>query len=294
MYGIGPTFSALLQQEGWNQAAILFIGNSVGICILLILIRARKLSLKVRKNQLLPLLGLGGTSYLVMALLLQTAYRHMLAGLCTMLHFVYPVIVMAAMILLFKERVTARKVVCMAMSLGGIVLIVGIPGRAAGDNMALGAACAALSGVAYAVFVVANDKSAMARLDATVSTFYVLLVGAVLMGLYMLVTGDVAVNFEGRCLAYASVYPTTSVVGLICLAQGVHRIGATRAAIINMLEPAVSMLVSVLVFGGEEVTAFSLVGCAMILASVVVVTVTKAEAGAAPLPQDSQGGGTSP
>ena len=153
---------------------------------------------------------------------------------------------------------------------------------------------AALSGVAYAVFVVANDKSAMARLDATVSTFYVLLVGAVLMGLYMLVTGDVAVNFEGRCLAYASVYPTTSVVGLICLAQGVHRIGATRAAIINMLEPAVSMLVSVLVFGGEEVTAFSLVGCAMILASVVVVTVTKAEAGAAPLPQDSQGGGTSP
>ena len=63
MYGIGPTFSALLQQEGWNQAAILFIGNSVGICILLILIRARKLSLKVRKNQLLPLLGLGGTRW---------------------------------------------------------------------------------------------------------------------------------------------------------------------------------------------------------------------------------------
>ena len=290
MYGVGPTFSTLMQRAGWGPAALLFEGETVGVLLLLSVIKIRGLSLKIRRDQVLPLLGLGGIAYLVMSLLLQTSYRIMLAGLCTMLHFVYPIVVMVIMIVGFHERVTARKVICMLLSLAGICLIVGIPGASADDNVALGSVLAALSGVAYAVFVVANDKSPMAELDSMVSTFYVLLFGAVIVGTYMLFTGDVAVNFSGANLIYAVCYPMTTILGLVCLAQGVHRIGATRAAIINMLEPAVSMVVSVLVLGGSEVTVLSLIGCGLILTSVVVVTLTKGEKGETPVKQGESGG----
>lgn len=280
MYGVGPTFSTLLQRSGWNAATILFEGELVGAAVLFLIIKWKKRSLRLKRKQILPLFGLGGVSYLVMSLLLQSAYRYMLAGLCTMLHFIYPIVVMVLMIVLFKEKVTAAKLLCMILSLIGIFMIVGVPGGETMEgNLLLGALLAAASGVAYAVFVVANDKSAMAELDETVSTFYVLVVGAVLMGVYLLVSGNFAANLEGANAIYAIVYPLSNVVALVCLARGVHYVGATRAAIINMLEPAVSMVVSVLVFGGSDVTVFTICGCVLIVASVIIVTLIKDNGG---------------
>ncbi len=106
----------------------------------------------------------------------------------------------------------------------------------------------------------------------------------------MIFTHDSSMDLSGWNLVYAAIYPATTVVGLVCLAQGVHRIGATKAAIINMLEPAVSMVVSVLVLGGSEVTVLSLIGCGLILTSVVVVTLTKGEKGETPVKQGESGG----
>ncbi len=275
MYGVGPTFSTLMQRSGWNAATILFEGELVGAVLLFLLIKGRGLSLRLKREQVLPLLGLGGLSYLLMSMLLQSSYRYMLAGLCTMLHFIYPIIVMVIMIAIFKERVTASKLLCMLLALLGICMIVGLPGQPVEGNVPLGAALAASSGIAYAIFVVSNDRSAMAEVDAMVSTFYVLVVGGILVGLYLLLTGNFSANLEGANAIYAIVYPLFSVVALVCLARGVHCVGATRAAIINMLEPAVSMAVSVLVFGGSDVTAFTICGCVLIVASVITVTLTK-------------------
>jgi len=264
-----------MQRSGWNAATILFEGELVGAVLLFLLIRRRGLSLRLKREQVLPLLGLGGLSYLLMAMLLQSSYRYMLAGLCTMLHFIYPIIVMVIMIVIFKERVTASKLLCMLLALLGICMIVGLPGQPVEGNVPLGAALAASSGIAYAIFVVSNERSAMAEVDAMVSTFYILVAEGILVGLYLLLTGNFSANMEGANAIYAVVYPLSTVVALVCLARGVHCVGATRAAIINMLEPAVSMVVSVLVFGGSDVTAFTIFGCVLIVAAVITVTLTK-------------------
>ena len=50
------------------------------------------------------------------------------------------------------------------------------------------------------------------------------------------------------------------------------------------------MVVSVLVLGGSEVTVLSLIGCGLILTSVVVVTLTKGEKGETPVKQGESGG----
>ena len=271
MYGIGPTFSAILQRSGWNAATILFEVELVACIFLFIMIRIKRVSLKVTFRQLRSLIVIGGGTYLLMSLLLQLSYRYILAGLCTVFHFIYPIIVMLIMGIFFHEKITLRRFVGIAGALIGIFMIVDVGEQGLDQSMLYGFLLAGGSGVAYAIFVVANDKSCFARLNTLVSTFYILLTGTVVIATYLLATRTFAVSWDGYNPVYAVAYPMSTMIALVSLSYGVHRIGATRTAMLNMLEPVVSMLVSMAVFGGENVTVSMGIGCVVVLLSVVFV-----------------------
>ena len=118
----------------------------------------------------------------------------------------------------------------------------------------LGALAAVASGATYAVYIVSNEKSPAMTVHPLLFTFYVLIGGALFNIVYLSFTHDVYVDFGGYNVFYCIALPLCSFSGLVTIAEGIRRIGPTRAAVINMMEPVVSMIISCVVFRDEPLT----------------------------------------
>ena len=64
-------------------------------------------------------------------------------------------------------------------------------------------------------------------------TFYVLLGGALFNIIYLNFTHDIYIDFRGYNFFYCIALPLCSFSGLVTIAEGIRRIGPTRAAVIN-------------------------------------------------------------
>lgn len=90
-------------------------------------------------------------------LLLFEAYARIGVSLGMLINYSGPVIVMALSPLIFKERLTVRKMAALLAALAGVILIGGA-GVSSGINMP-GLICAVLSAFSYAAMVIFNKKS---------------------------------------------------------------------------------------------------------------------------------------
>lgn len=267
LFGLSPTLSALLQKSGWSNGAVLLNSEIFGVLCLLLLIRGKRFPLRISGREFTAAAGIGGITFWGTNILLQTSYQYLPnPGIATVLHFIYPVAVMSIMVLLFKEQITLLKLACIGFSLCGIILVADISETSRQTAVLLPGVLSALaSGVTYAVYIIVNDKSAAKKIDPLVLIFYVLLGGVMFNSIYLWITHDFAIDLSGRDLLYASALPLCSFSALLTIAEGIRRIGATKAAMINMLEPVVSMIVSAVVFPDKSLTVHMLCGGALIL-----------------------------
>lgn len=273
MFGLSPVLSTALQNNGWSAGTILLSCHAMGAGLLLCLIKGRGLSLRVSGKQLLQSVVLGGVFYWMTTALLQMSYQYLAKpGLSTMLHFVYPIVVMVIMVIVFRERFTAAKLLCMCLSLAGIYLIAGVTGFSSDGTFLMGAIMALASGCTYALFIVANDKSGIRQMDSFVSTFYVMLSCFVYTLALFALPGGVQFQLSAGSVLCALALPLSNIAALVCISLGIHRIGSTRAAIINTLEPVVSLFASAIVFQDGALTGRTIAGSVCILAGAILLT----------------------
>lgn len=114
-------------------------------------------SLTVQKHpRSLLYLAISGIAMGSSWLLLYEAYAQIGVSISTLLYYCGPVIVMILSPLLFRERLTASKLLGFSAVLCGVLLI---NGQASGALNTRGILCAFLSAVMYSVMVMANKKS---------------------------------------------------------------------------------------------------------------------------------------
>ena len=277
LFGISPTLSALLQRDGWSNNVVILNNEIFGALYLFCLIRLRGLSLRVKKGALLAAAGVGGAAFWGTNMLLQLSYEYLPnPGIATVFHFTYPIFVMLMMAAVFKERISLIKSLCMLLAMCGMVLIADVSGGV-GEyrGFLVGAALAVASGVTYAVYIVSTGKSAAQVLPPSVLTFYVLVGGAACNLVYTLSTRRFHISLEGWNAVYALIVPVCSFLALTLIAEGIRRIGPTRAAAINMLEPVASLLISALVFRDGALTPRTILGSVLILTGTGIISVLK-------------------
>src|SRR4029453_19235073 len=90
---------------------------------------AARRSLRVGWPVALRLLGLGGIGYAIQATLFFNALTRISAGLAALLLYLYPALVTAGAVALGRSRLDRATVAGLALSLAGIVLILGLPGE---------------------------------------------------------------------------------------------------------------------------------------------------------------------
>ncbi|MBR4067582.1 MAG: EamA family transporter [Clostridia bacterium] len=198
-------------------------------------------------------------------ILLFEAYRYTTVAVATLCYYMAPILIILVSPILFREKLTGWKLLCVAAALAGMVLVSGItqPGGQ-GSNQGLGIALGLGAAVLYASVVLINKKiNGVAPYDKTIVQLgtaavtilpYTLLSEQADPGAFSVLTV--------LCLLLVGIVHTGVAYALYFGA--VTDVKAQTAAILSYLDPVVAILLSALLLG-ETLTLHGLIGAVLVL-----------------------------
>lgn len=268
-YGFLPIFVKNIIAYNYSSLSIVFYRYFLTAIFLFIIIIVSKKSFKITKRQFIELLifsiiGLGLTFFFLSQSLLYIS-----AGLSNMIHFGYPVIVLLVMIFMFKEKANILKVLSIIFAVVGIVMLT----QVVEVESFLGVVYALITTITYGSYIIANKKCSFAEVDTMVSLFY--------MSLFVSIAFFIAGIFTDslQLLNNLYVFGNFAAISLVCtifslglLLYGVKRLGSSLASILNMFEPATTVVASIFIYK-EELTINIIIGSILIILSTISMVI---------------------
>lgn len=268
-YGFLPIFVKNIIAYNYSSLSIVFYRYFLTAIFLFIIIIVSKKNFKITKRQFIELLifsiiGLGLTFFFLSQSLLYIS-----AGLSNMIHFGYPVIVLLVMIFMFKEKANILKVLSIISAVVGIVMLT----QVVEIESFLGVVYALITTITYGSYIIANKKCSFAEVDTMVSLFY--------MSLFVSIAFFIAGIFTDslQLLNNLYVFGNFAAISLVCtifslglLLYGVKRLGSSLASILNMFEPATTVVASIFIYK-EELTINIIIGSILIILSTISMVI---------------------
>lgn len=214
----------------------------------------------------MPLLALSGAVIGLNWIALFEAYRYTTVSVATVCYYMQPVFVVLLSAPLLKEKLTGRKVLCVLVSLVGLVLVSGVleTGFSGLTGVLFGLAAAAL----YATVILINKK--IQGLQPMDRTSYQLLFAALVSLPYVLLTEDLsALTWDARSvilLIVAGVFHTGFAYTLYFGAM--THLSAQTCALMSYIDPIVAVILSVVVLR-EALTLPAAIGVILVLGATV-------------------------
>lgn len=270
-YGMLPLFTLPLYGAGMDPFSVLFFRYLIAVCIFVVMLKSRGGNFSLERGDI-GVLALLGIIFATTSISLFSSYKYMDSGVASTLLFVYPVMVAAIMAIFFKERASLGTLLCMAVSLAGIVLLYDT-----GDSDAVLSAKGILlvmtSALAYAIYIVLINKSNVNRLGSVKLNFYMILFGVLIFAMLLCIRGEITAPPADKwylwgCLLGLGLLPTA--FSLICTTKAVQHIGSTPTAILGAMEPVTAIFFGITIFG-EEISGREWLGIILIIAAVSVV-----------------------
>ena len=271
-FGSMAIFGKLSYDEGANVATLLTVRFVIGAALFWALVFLRGLTPSVphlSRRDVAIGLALGAAGYSAQAGLYFAALERIDASILSLLLYTFPAMVTVAAIALGRERVSARRLTALALTSGGLVLV--LAGAAAGAFDPLGAAMALGAAVVYTIYILTSE-SAAGRISPYLLSALVCTGAAVTLTLGSAALGQLRpqdITAEGWLwMAGIGIVSTVTAIGLFF--AGLRRVGPSTAAILATVEPVVTVFLAFLVFG-ETLAAIQITGAVLVLTSVLVL-----------------------
>jgi drug/metabolite transporter (DMT)-like permease len=226
-----------------------------------------KPALSGRDWRVVALLGFSG--YYLASFLDFLGLAYISASLERLILYLNPTLVLAASVLLFKQRVRPAQLAALAVSYAGVVLVFGQEARLEGTNVALGAALVFGSAVSYAVYLVYSGAE-VRRLGALRLTGLASSVACVLCIVqYLLLRPPLAALALPAPVWWLSLLNATvcTVAPVLLVMMAIERVGATVTAQTGMIGPLSTIAMGVLILG-EPFTPWLAVGTGLVLSGI--------------------------
>jgi len=235
-------------------------------------------ALAITKPDWLRLAWLGFIGYYLASLLDFMGLAYITASLERLVLFLYPTLVVVLSAVMRGRRITRRQVLALLISYGGIAFVFASDLRVAGDRSATlaGGALVFGSALAYALYLI-DAGAVIARLGSLRFIAWAMLVSSVFVLAHFAVTRDI-----GLLRVPASIYALTLAMAIFStvlptwlIAEAIHRIGASTSSLIGSLGPVFTIGLGALLLG-EAVQGIQLLGAALVLIGVLLVTLRPA------------------
>lgn len=273
IFGCMPLGAKFIYAEGVNSLSLVFFRNCFAIPILAILVKVQGHSLRVEPNNLIEISIIAIIGCCITPVLLFSSYNYLASGTATILHFIYPAMVVLGGILFMREKLRRNILLCVLICTVGIGLFYN-PGELVDLR---GSILALLSGVTYATYILLLSVSKHKGISGFKFSFYVTVICSIVMLVFCLLSGQLTfpVTLKGWLLCV--VFSLLICVGAVVLfQQGTFLIGGQRAAILSTLEPITSVFVGMLVFQ-ERLSIRTAIGSLLVVMASVLIAVFDAE-----------------
>lgn len=283
IFGCMPIGAKYIYGEGCNSSSLVVYRYCLCLPVLLLMAlweqreaaKSSKVKLSRMAKKALRLSAIQFRQFAVLSLgfaltpiLLFSSYNYISSGSATSIHFSYPVFVILASVLIFKEKLTKTKAFALLFCLIGLTLFYN-PGERGGVK---GIVLALLSGLTYTFYMIYYDRSILKFIRPFKTNFYLSLYCTVVALFYALISGSFVLidTAKGWGSAFGFSF-MLSVVACMLFQMGITLIGAQKTAILSTFEPITSVVLGTVLFH-EKVGIKTGLGVLFILAAVLSIT----------------------
>ncbi|WP_042350636.1 DMT family transporter [Bacillus massiliigorillae] len=266
-FGIMPIWVKLAYTTGLTAIDFTFFRSALAAVMLGLFICYRKMSFRVKKQQMAPVL-VACTFFTATILILYMSYNYVSAGVATSLHYLFPVLVMLFAYVLYREKLQLYKWIAVFISLVGIYLIAD-PG---GSSFSLiGVSLAILSAVFFAIYALVINHPEVKKLDSLVLAFYLCVFAFLTTLVLLIIQGNWLPTITLKGLGYTSLVSFfCTALSLIFFIKGAQSIGSANASILSTMEPVVSLVAGVIILN-EPFTWYTSLGCIIIVSAIILI-----------------------
>ena len=267
-FGFMPIFARFAYAQGVGVDGLLFVRFLLAFLIMGTLLATFHKLILPKRMDLLALLILGALVYFMQSTFYFSALLFSPVAIVALLLYTYPVFVTLGAHALGWERISRRLVGAFMIALIGLVLVANPFGTAIG----LGVLLAFASALTYTFYILGGSK-VLRRVRGEVAAFYVMGAASVSFGLTGALTGLIRLNWTVAGWFWVlAITLVCTVVAATTFFMGITRIGPSRAALISLMEPVTSVLLSLALFG-NKLSISQWFGGFLILVSTAITTV---------------------
>ena len=276
-FGLIPLFSLPVLATGIPSTAVLVYRFAFACLIMLVVLMYQRKSLHLHFGESLRLMLLS-TVYTGSAVFLMEGYRYLSSGIATVIMFSYPAWTALLMMIFRGEKASGTTFLAIGLAVAGVCFLSGIE-NGVGNISVLGICLELLSGLSYAIYMVAYPTMNIRTMPTIKVNFYIFFFTMLLLTLYAIFTsGGLPAIHTGTTLLnlfLLGLLPT--VVSNITLILALKNIGSTLVAILGAFEPLTAMCIGITVFG-EPFTTSIAIGFVLILTAVMLLVLKKSPA----------------
>lgn len=192
-------------------------------------------------------------------------------SVAVVLLYTSPIFVLVMSIIFFKEKINRNKLIAVAMTFAGCVLVTGIIGGGSGETISAGGIIIGLgAGFGYALYSIFAGF-AMKKYSSLTITFYTFLFSGISVFFIknpIEIIGRTDIRLAPYIIGIAFV---CTVLPYITYTAGMKQMDISKAAVLVTVEPLVGALIGIFVWK-EPAGVFKIIGIILILSAVVMLS----------------------
>lgn len=272
LWGIISLFIKPLSSIGFSAIQISFLRSALSFILFFIyLLLTDRKKLKFKFSDIWMFIGTGIISLSLFNLCYFYAIINGQASIAVVLLYTSPVFIMLLSAILFKERITATKLLALVLTLGGCVAVSGV----LGGNLNFGAAviiAGVASGFFYGLYTIFS-KYALAKYSSETVTVYTFLLSALSMLPFCNITkaADLIATKPTSILLIVAAAFFSTVLPYLLYTKSLTSLDSGKAAILVAIEPLVGAVVGT-VFFREALGLAKAAGIIMVLSAIIILS----------------------
>lgn len=241
---------------------------SVVLMFIFFLMRDRSL-LKIKLRDIWMFIGTGIFSLTFFSYCYFTSIVRSGAAVAVVLLYTSPIFVMLMSSVVFKEKITLKKIVALILTFIGCVLVAGLIGT--GSRLSMGALLLGLgAGFGYALYSIFAGFAVKKYSSLTV-TFYTFLFSGITLPIFrnpVALIGSVSLQVIPWIVGTSII---CTVLPYLCYTWGLGKMEAGKAAVLVTVEPLVGAIIGILIYH-EDANLFKLLGIILIFSAVILLS----------------------
>lgn len=270
LWGLNGLFFRFLSAYGFDQMQVTFVKTLISSAILFVVLLVKDPSLfKIRLKDCWIFLGGGLISMLFFNYCYYTSLVHTTVAVTVSLLYTGPGFVMLISAILFKEKITPRKLAALVVIFMGCACSAGL---FAGSQQvtAAGILWGLMAGFTYGLYTIFSRLAQNRGYGTLTISFYVLLVCAV--GVISFMDFDVfSIHMPLPAIGYCvAVAVFSCFLPYVLFTAGMKKLEAGEAAMLATSEPVMAAVASAVVLS-ESLSVFVVIGIVLIVSGIVLM-----------------------